>query len=157
MEYNTIAQREHRHKIHIYIERERFPNAETRAGLKTFSERCCCCCCCVAERGRERVRAEKIYISLARARAWDDSLCTKSLLDVSFFTLCRFYWLFYGREHCKSLHSVGPLTFGYMPPALTFTFTLGLPIYIYRHTLCSPNYVLGNHKDSCIISIFRIR
>lgn len=29
---------------------------------------------------------------------------TKSLPHVRFFTLRRFYWLFYGREHCKSLH-----------------------------------------------------
>lgn len=29
---------------------------------------------------------------------------TKSLPHVRFFTLRRFYWLFYDREHCKSLH-----------------------------------------------------
>lgn len=31
---------------------------------------------------------------------------TKSPPHVRFFTLRRFYWLFYGREHCKSLHPV---------------------------------------------------
>lgn len=31
---------------------------------------------------------------------------TKSWPHVPFFTLQAFYWLFYGREHCKSLHSM---------------------------------------------------